>query len=260
VWIGPDWDGVDSASAELATAKDADELCRLLLRSQGGWRSSTRHAEAVELLRRVHGTGTLPGSFLAVLLCTCDRWHRVTAKLIAAVEESGLLSGADLDQLAESLVGEVVIEHPLVWVSPEWLGEVLEDGATGIVTIDEQTVAQARRRPEPPLRRWAARRLLAGDAGRLRELLEDADDLTPCHRDAFVHGLLDAAGGIADTDERHRLVKIGLRSGNARVRLTALDRLCELAGPAAARRRAGADHNRLVRAWRPPPTAPARKG
>jgi len=45
---------------ELAAIDDADELCRLLLGNPTGWRRSTRHAEAVELLTRVHGTGELP--------------------------------------------------------------------------------------------------------------------------------------------------------------------------------------------------------
>ena len=65
------------------------------------------------LLRGLRG-GTLPGSLVALLLCTCRRWDWVTAKLIAAVEECGVLSGPDLDELAESLLGdEVVAVFPL---------------------------------------------------------------------------------------------------------------------------------------------------
>ena len=44
----------------------------------------------------------------------------------------------------------------------------------------------------------------------------------------------------------------GLRSGIARVRRAALDRLCELDGPEAALRRARSDADRTVRAWHPP--------
>ena len=89
----------DPAMEELAAARDSDELCRLLVQSPWGWGSSTRHGEAVSLLRGLRG-GTLPGSLVALLLCTCRRWDRVTAKLIAAVEECGVLSGPDLDELA----------------------------------------------------------------------------------------------------------------------------------------------------------------
>jgi hypothetical protein len=94
-----DW-GLD----RLAAIDDAEELCRQLLASPDGWGSSTRHVEAVELLERVHGTSELPGSFVALMLCTCRRWDRVTARLIAAIEEGGPLAGPDLDDLADSLL------------------------------------------------------------------------------------------------------------------------------------------------------------
>jgi hypothetical protein len=101
---------------ELAAARDSDELCRLLVQSRWGWGSSTRHGEAVSLLHGLRG-GTLPGPLVALLLCTCRRWDRVTAKLIAAVEECGVLSGPDLDELAESLLSdEVVVVFPLAWI------------------------------------------------------------------------------------------------------------------------------------------------
>jgi hypothetical protein len=73
----------DPAMEELATARDSDELCRLLVRPPWGRESSTRHEVAVSPLRGQRG-GTLPGSLVALLLCTCRRWDRVTAKLIAA--------------------------------------------------------------------------------------------------------------------------------------------------------------------------------
>ena len=65
-----------------------DELCRLLLQKPWGWGSSLRaSSEAVDLLRRLRGTGTLPASLLALLLCTCGRWSRLTATVIDAIEE-----------------------------------------------------------------------------------------------------------------------------------------------------------------------------
>jgi hypothetical protein len=82
--------------------------------------SSTRYTEAVELLRGVHGTGELPASFVVLLLCSCWRWNRVTSKLIAAIEKTGLLDDGDLDELAESFLSyEVTIEYPMAWVSPQ---------------------------------------------------------------------------------------------------------------------------------------------
>ena len=249
MWTEPDDD--DSALEELAAAGDVDELCRLLLRSPRRWGWSTRHGEAVDLLRRTGGSGTRPGSFAALLLCTCHRWDRVTAKLIAAIADSGTLTSAELDELADSLLSdEVVVEFPLAWVSERWIETDPTDGTTRTVTAD-QTMTQERRRLEPPLRRWAAARALRGDPARLAGLLGHADALPPRHRDAVLHGMLDAAGQLDESDRR-QLVHRALRSGIARVRRAALDRLCELDGPQAALRRARRDADRTVRAWRPP--------
>jgi hypothetical protein len=146
----------DPAMEALAAARDSDELCRLLVQSPWGWGSSTRHGEAVSLLCGLRG-GTLPGSLVALLLCTCRRWDRVTAKLIAAVEECGVLSGPDLDELAESLLGdEVVAVFPLAWISRRWLELGTADGTTRTVQVSDEAVARDERRVEPPLRRWAA--------------------------------------------------------------------------------------------------------
>ena len=237
----------DPAIEELAAARDSDELCRLLVRSPWGWGSSTRHSEAVSLLRATHGRGMLPGSIVALLLCTCHRWDRVTAKLIAAIDDSGLLSSVELDELAESLLSdEVVAVFPLAWVSPEWLELDTAEGTTRTVKVsDDDMVARDRRRLEPPLRRWAAARALRNDPGRLDGLLEGADGLPPRHRDALLHGLLDASASLA-AGQRRQLALRALRSGIARVRRAALDRLCQLDGPAAALRPA-ADADRTVR-------------
>jgi hypothetical protein len=111
--------GADAVD-EFAAINDADELCRLLLGTPSGWGRSTRHADAVELLTRVHGTGELPFSLAVLLVCTCRRWDRVTAKLIAAIQDSGLLENAELDELADVFLAEDhVISYPLAWASPQ---------------------------------------------------------------------------------------------------------------------------------------------
>lgn len=244
------WDD-DSGLEELAEADDADELCRRLLESPRGWGSSTRHTEAVGLLRKVHGTGELADAFVALLLCTCGRWDRVTARLIAAIEESGLLPDADLDELAESfLAEEVMVVYPLAWVSPQWLEVDLSDGTGQTVAVDEETPAECRLPVQPPLRRWAARRALRARPERLGELLRAAEGFQPRHRDALIHGLLDAAD-VLEPAERRRVVRRGLRTGQARVRRAALEQVRELDGPDAARRRARSDPDATVRAWRP---------
>lgn len=252
-------DDDDPAIQELAEARNTEELCRLLVQSRWGWGSSTRHHEATGLLRDLPGTLGLPSTFVALLLCTCGRWDRVTAKVIAGIEESGVLIGPDLDELAESLISDkVTVTFPLVWISERWVEYDSGGGPSRTVTVSDTETVHQERRVEPPLRRWGASRLLRKDPARLADLLAHADSLPPRHRDALLHGLLDAADGL-DSDQRQLLVRRALSSGIARVRRAALDQLCQLDGLAAAQRRARSDPDRTVRAWRPPQAStPAR--
>lgn len=239
----------EAAFEELVAIRDAEELCRRLLASSWGWVSSTRHAEAVELLANVQGTSELPTSFVALMLCTCRRWHRVTSRLIAAVEDSALLDSMGLDELAESFLShEQVISYPLAWVSPQ----DLNDGHSISRAVDEDTLAHHRVSVEPPLHRWAAQRALRSTPARLAELLRAAELFKPRDRDAMIHGLLDGAD-VLDEPRRRGLLDRGLGASGASVRRTALDRLSELDGPETARRRAINDPSATVRKWRAPP-------
>jgi len=56
---------------------------------------------------------------------------------------------------------------------------------------------------------------------------------------------------VLDVAARRRLIERGLQTAQASVRRTALDRLCELEGPAKACGRARGDTNAAVRKWRP---------
>ncbi len=134
-------------------------------------------SEAVDLLGKVRGSDTLPDSFVALLLCTCHRRRRVTAKLIAA-------------------------GHAMI--------------------VDDNTMAWTERRPEPPLRRWAAARALRNGPRRLDELLSMAETTSPRHRDTLLHGLLDTVDAL-EREDRGRVVQRALRCGIARVRRSALD-------------------------------------
>lgn len=175
----------------------------------------------------------------------------MTARLIGAIEASRLLSDAELDELAESLLShELAISYPLTWVSAQWVDVELSDGTSRTHTVDEDTLAQHRPSLEPPLRRWAARRALRTDPARLDDLLSVAEGFDPRHRDALIHGLLDAAD-VLEESRRRRVVRRGLQTAQAGVRRTSLDRLCELDGPETALRRARADTNATVRNWQP---------
>jgi hypothetical protein len=138
-------------------------------------------------------------------------------------------------------------DSALAWVSPQWLDVDLSDGTSRTYTVDEDTLSQHHLRFEPPMRRWAARRALRADPERLDDLLSAAGAFEPRHRDALIHGLLDAAD-VLEAAERRRVVRRGLQTAQASVRRTALGRLCELDGPEKAVRRARSDPNATVRA------------
>ena len=73
--------------------------------------------------------------YIALLLCACGRWERVTAKLIAAIEQSALLADDELDELAESFVAhEETVVFPLTWISSERV-----DAETGETTTVQKT-------------------------------------------------------------------------------------------------------------------------
>lgn len=236
----------------LAGVGGLDELCRRLLRPSADSGRCTHHAVAVELLSTVRCDGDLDRAFAALLLCTCGRWDRVTGKLIAAIEDADLLDDGQLDELAEAFLADgVEVVYPVGWVSPEWIEiDLDEPGSRRTVRIDEDTPARSTRRIEPPLRRWAARRLLGGVPSRLSELLATAERLDPQARGALILGLLDASAALAG-GERRRLMAVGLATGIARVRGAALEVMCELDGIDAALRRAGGDGDAKIRAWRP---------
>ncbi len=69
-------------------------------------------------------------------------------------------------------------------------------GERSTYVVDDDTLAQHRPSFEPPLRRWAARRALRSNPAKLDDLLLAAGGFEPRHRDALVHGLLDAADVI----------------------------------------------------------------
>jgi hypothetical protein len=65
-----------------------------------------------------------------------------------------VLSGPDLDELAESLLSdEVVAVFPLALISGQWLEFDTADGTTRTAQVSDEAVARDKRRVEPPLRR-----------------------------------------------------------------------------------------------------------
>ena len=179
-----------------------------------------------------------------------------TKLLDAMIEEATVDAYHDEEQITGLFT--MLEEHLALPFDTEMLGITvtvtkidLHDGTGRTYTVTEDTPAQHHVRPEPPLRRWAARQALQSGPARLTELLSAAEQFEPRHRDAAIHGLLDAAD-VLDEPARRTVVDRGLRAAHGSVRIAALELLCELDGAEPARRLAAADPNAQVRKWRPP--------
>ena len=267
--------------AALHAASDAEALRRALVLEGGGY-SRTRHEEAVTLLRWHHSEGQSGAVETALLLCTDWRWSRCTAKLINGITTSGILDEPGLDALAEALLwpDRAEYQYPIGWIGTKWIvidldvggkddpegaeadadEDGVEDGVEieieiedGFVThtYDPQTPVRADRHIAPPLRRWAAARVLRRQPGRLDAVVHRAESLEALDAAAVVQGMIDAIGSLDEADAR-RVIALGLRSGRGAVRLIALDRLAERDGVAAAADLAAGDADAKVRRWTPP--------
>jgi hypothetical protein len=112
----------------LWTASNPEELWRALVLQPG--ESSTDDWEAVDLLRRHHGDGTLGALRTALLLCTDRRWDRCTHRLIAGIVATSILGKDDLDELAACFLwsDRYRFEYPVGWIGTEWVGVDVDGG------------------------------------------------------------------------------------------------------------------------------------
>jgi len=118
-----------------------------------------------------------PGALTsALLLCTDRRWHRCTARLVAGIVEPSVLGEDELDELAYLFLGShtVRLQYPVSWIGTEWVSIDLsgEDEAAdeSIEHLDPATPVTSNRAIAPPLRRWAAARMLRSDPATFRAL------------------------------------------------------------------------------------------
>jgi hypothetical protein len=246
---------------DLHSASTVDELWSTLL-AWHGIRSSTQWEEPFILFRRFHAENPEGAVVTAALLCTDQRWRKASHHLVVRLVESGVLTDADQHQLAEWFVEASLGIHLAAEVID--VPEVVRD------TEPHRRDAEEPRRPDdgaeivvvsrdiwPPLRRWAAARLVREDPSRWRALLDSTTDLSSSDAAALAAGVMDAAQNIPN-DERVLAVAAGLDSGSGIVRLAALPALAALEGADTALTRAAADPSAKVRAWTP--TAPAAHG
>lgn len=195
---------------------------------------------AFQTLHEHHPSGALQ---TAQLLCTDLRWRRVTTPLITYMEESGILDDVALDELADSFLWQ----DRLAWPVPrQWLRDgTVHLGRAGRKVAASNVVVE--RLIPPPLRRWAAARIVAHGPDRGAEVLARVEGLDARSGGAAVAGMLDAAEAWP-TEERLIVIELGCCWPSGSVRLRALKLLADTDRSGAAER-AMDDPSATVRRW-----------
>lgn len=262
--IDPSWQDTFHVLHETQTL---DALWIVLLVPHGIG-SSSAWEEPYFLFQRFHSENSSGAATTALLLCTDNRWRKAAHHLIHALTDSDLLDDHALDQLATWFTEpglEVLVPKRLFAGAPVVF--IPSHARTSASTVelpqrkharanDGHRVASVRvhRDTWPPLRRWAAARLMQSAATGWRHLVDIADDLPSRDAAMILAGVMDAVDTIAE-DDRATVIEIGLSSASGIVRLAALPALALLEGIQAAEHRASADRSANVRAWATKPSS-----
>lgn len=213
------------------------------------WYGHGSAAVALELIERHGATVTT-----ALLVITHRCFERCARTLMRDLEASGLLTGADLTEVADALLCE---DRTAFAVPAAWIASPLPDGrryrASGRAVVPVGPAASTllyRARPPAAARRWAATHLLGVGASSVADVLEVVGRSDAGTGGAVLCGVLDAGPTLAP-DQLEDAVELALRWSTASVRRRALDVLTDTGRTDVARARAAADPAAAVRGWRP---------
>lgn len=148
----------------LWTAASADALHRVLVLHPYA-RESADAFEPIALLTKHHATEPATSVATATLLLTDRRWRGGVGQLVRGITDSGLRTPEQLDGLALAFLAAdryVYWPVPDAWFTAESVALVVSDdvGEDADEAVSEGP-AVAARDVAPPLRRWAAARLVA---------------------------------------------------------------------------------------------------
>jgi hypothetical protein len=212
-------------STEISDITDALSLWRRLV--SGAIDRPLPLAVAIDAFRRLHG-GDEPGAFdSALLLCTDRRWERVSGKVIAGIVDSGILDDDDQDRLADVLLwqDQVRYRHPFWWLGTTLVGCYLDaTGPDRTVRLAPNTPTTAHRQVWPPLRTWAAGRVLRRHQASAGDVLDHARSLPAREAAAVVTGAVRVVDDL-DPDQARTVLHAALAWGHKAPRKAALERL-----------------------------------
>jgi hypothetical protein len=212
-------------SMEIPDITDALSLWRTLV--SGACGRKLPPAVAVDAFRRLHRHGE-PGAFdSALLLCTDWRWYYGSAKVIAGIADSGILDDDDQDRLADVLLWDeqVRYRHPFCWLGTTFDEYYLDSPRPGrTIRVHPNTPAIAHRNVWPPLRAWAAGRVLMRHRASADDVLHHARSLPARDAAAAVTGAVRVVDHI-DPDQARTVLNAALAWGHKAPRKAALERL-----------------------------------
>jgi hypothetical protein len=237
---------------DLWTAETTDDLRRILVL----YPPVRRTADAFEpfvLLSKHHESDPAGSAATAMLMVTDIRWRDGAGRLIRQIEQSGMVDDGALDVLAEAFLAA---GDALFWEVPDaWFGDEIviaideadQELVEGEVEDDERPTV-ARRTVHPPLRRWAAGRVVGRQPERWADVFERAGAMDAPAAAATVSGLLDVIG-VLGAGTQDFLIDEAVRGPNHSVRRQGIALVAERKGPEAAHALAAGDPNAGVRAW-----------
>jgi hypothetical protein len=249
-WADPD-EGLGELLS-LWSAENAGDLHRVLV-LHPHVRESADAFESMALLNKHHATEPETSAETAVLLLTDPRWRGGVRHLVDRIADSGLLTDDQLDLLAMTFLAA---DRCVYWAAPEdWFSEesvviVLSDeaGEEADEVAEDVGPAVAAREVAPPLRRWAAARLLAREPASWPRLLARAEDLDARHAAAVVAGMFDSIESMPIAAQT-LLVTKGTTWPHQSVRRAALEFVAVRDGAHVASQLARVDPNAKIRAW-----------
>lgn len=242
----------EESPADVADAPDAQQLWRLLVTATGGREQAP--SVAIDSFRRLHGAGQPEPVDSALLLCTDWRWRRTSARVLAGILATGILDDEQQDRLAEELLwpDKARYVYPLGWLGSTFIEIDLPSGQGAprqrTVHADPKTPVTAERSVWPPLRSWAAERVLSRNRATPTDVVARARELPARDGASVVQGAVHAAGELGPEQAR-TVVEVALRWGNKTPRKAALEQLTTWGEHDRAHALAADDSDAAIRAW-----------
>jgi uncharacterized protein YjeT (DUF2065 family) len=237
--------------ANLWLAETADELHQVLVLHPPE-RATADASEPYLLLHKHHETEPDASVVTAMLLLTDRRWRDAVGKLARRIEASGMLDDEELDLLAQVFLAA---GKTVYWAVPaDWLGvELFTIDVQGPRAADPpgdlpEGPITAQRPIVPPLRRWAATRVVSQRPDAWGAIWTRARQLDARNAAAVVAGLLDAIDALTPPAQELLIQQATKWPDNA-VRTLGLKLLAARHGADAAYQLAKDDPNTRIRAW-----------